>query len=226
MKVSIIIPSHNEENVIESVIKNISKILKKEEIIVVSNGCTDNTPKIIDGLKLKNVKHVEIKERIGKGGAIIEGFKRADGDIVGFLDADDAFRSEDILKIINETKHTNCVIASKWKGKKISQVDWPIRRKLFSRGWNLLIKSFLNLNFSDTQAGLKFFQRRVLNSIDLDFICKGFEFDVELLYKIKKKGFSIKEIGVSIKSKNTSSFNLSYAPKMFFNLIILWLRSR
>jgi glycosyltransferase involved in cell wall biosynthesis len=226
MKVSVVIPSHNEERIIEKVVRNISELFRNDEIIVVSNGCTDRSPKIIGSLNLKNVKHINIKERVGKGRAVIEGFKKARTETIGFLDADDAFRNEDILKVVEEAGQTDCVIGSKWKGKRFSQVDWPITRKIFSRAWNFLVRSFLGLNLSDTQAGLKFFQRKVLDSIDLDFICNGFEFDVELLYKIKNKDFEIKEIGVDIKSKNTSTFNLIYTPKMLANLLRLWSKSK
>ncbi|UCG95491.1 MAG: glycosyltransferase family 2 protein [archaeon] len=224
--ISVVIPSHNEEKVIEKVARNMSKLFEKDEIIVVSNGCTDRTPEIVDRLNLKNVKHINIKERIGKGGAVTEGFRCARGDILGFIDADDAFRNEDILKVVEETRKTDCVIASKWKGRKFSDVDWPFVRKLASRMANLFIRILFGLNFSDTQAGLKFFRRKVLGSIDMDFFCRGFEFDIELLYKIKKKGFEIREIWVPIKSKNTSTFSLFWMPAMGLNLLRLRFKLR
>ena len=226
MKVSIVVPSHNEEGIIAKVLGNISGYFPEHEIIAVSNGCTDRTPEIVGGLGLKNVKHINIKERVGKGAAVLEGFRKARGEIIGFIDADDAFRNADIKRIIEEAGKADCVIGSKWKGRKFSQVDWPFARKVASRAANLFIRVVFGLNFSDTQAGLKFLRRKVLESIDMDFVCRGFEFDVELLYKIKKKGFEIREIGVPLKSKNTSTFSLFWMPVMGLNLLRLRLKLR
>lgn len=226
MKVSIVIPSHNEEGIIAAVLRNISGYFPECEIIVVSNGCTDRTPEIVDSLGLGNVRHIVIRERIGKGAAVLEGFRKARGEIIGFIDADDAFRNADIRMVIEEVSNVDCVIGSKWKGRKFSQVDWPFARKIASRAANLFIRAVFGLNFSDTQAGLKFFRRKVLESIDLDFVCRGFEFDIELLYKIKKKGFEIREIWVPIKSKNTSTFSLFWMPVMGLKLLRLRLKLR
>lgn len=224
MKVSIVVPSHNEEKVVGKVVRNISKLFPRCEIIVVSNGCTDRTPEIVEGLHLRNVRHINIPERVGKGGAVLRGFREARGEIIGFIDADDAFRIEDIKKVIEEARISDCAIGSKWKGRKFFYVDWPFARKVASRAANIFIRMTFGLNFSDTQAGLKFFQKKVIDSIDLDFVCTGFEFDIELLYRIKKAGFRIREVGVPVKTKNTSSFSLLHMPVMGLNLVRLRLK--
>ena len=222
MKTSIIVPAHNEEKNIKKFLLELSDNFKNSEIIVVCNGCTDRTPEIVKSIKRKNIKSVILPEK-GKGRAILAGLSLAKGDYLGFVDADGSFSPEDIKKILNELKNSKCVIASKWKGKKFSEVDWPLGRKLAGRIWNFLANFLLSLNVKDTQAGLKFFTREVWEKLDKEFICKGFEFDVELLKKIKDKGFEIKEVYVPVKKTDKTTFSFRSTPKMFFNLIRIWL---
>ena len=231
MELSIIVPAYNEEKRIENTLKNYSNFFDskkiKYELIVVCNGCIDNTVKIVKKFinKNKNIKLLEYKSKIGKGGAVLEGFKKALGKNIGFLDADDAFNLEDIYeKLIKNLKKYDCVIASKWKNQEFSNVNEGILRKFLSRGWNLLVKILFGLNFKDTQGGAKFLTKKALESIDLNFQCKGFEFDVELLVKLNRKKNKIKEFYIPSKAVKGSKFSIKYIPPMFFNLLRLWLR--
>jgi len=223
-KISIIIPAYNEEKHIGSFLKELCKCFPSEEIIVVCNGCTDRTPEIVDEFRRKNVKSLVFREKIGKGAAIVEGFKVAKGSYIGFVDADGSFGCKEIRNVVKALESTDCAIASKWKGQRFSSVDWPFLRKVAGRFWNILVRFFLHLQLEDTQAGLKFVKRYVLDSIGINFRCKGFEFDVELLTKIRRKGFEIKEVYTPVKKLETTSFQFSHIPRMFLNLLRLSLR--
>jgi len=223
---SFVIPAYNEEKRISKTLDNYTKFLnpyKDYEIIVVCNGCTDNTVSIVKSFSEKNkkIKLLEFREKIGKGGAVIEGLKVAKKDIIGFVDADDAFELNGLKNLIKEIDSYDGAIASKWKGKKFSEVSEPFLRKLFSRGWNLLIRTLFGLKFKDTQSGAKFFKKKVISAIDKNFICNGFEFDVELLWKIKKKRFRIKEVYVPTKHTKYSTFSNKYIFIMFKNILKL-----
>ncbi|MDD2351935.1 MAG: glycosyltransferase family 2 protein [Candidatus Caldatribacteriota bacterium] len=85
MKISVIIPAYNEESTIADVIKTVKKVPVINNIIVVSDGSTDNTVSIAKNL---DVEVCQLKENIGKGGAIKKGFEKTDSDILLFLDAD------------------------------------------------------------------------------------------------------------------------------------------
>jgi len=224
MKVSIVVPAHNEEDNIENFLLGLSKNFPESEIIVVCNGCTDKTPKIVKNIKLPKLRLLVFPERIGKGAAILEGFKVSKNDYIGFADADGAFGHEDMKKIIKSLRKYDCVIASKWKGQKFSSVSYPFKRKVMGRIWNFLVKSLLGLDIEDTQAGLKFLKKSVFDSIDKKFICKGFDFDIELLYKIKNNGFKIKEIYTPVKNTKKTSFKRINSFRMFFNLLRLSLK--
>lgn len=226
VELSLIIPAHNEARRISESLKQYLKFISKEdELIVVCNGCKDNTFEIVKEFskKNKNLKAVEIKERIGKGAAVIKGFKLAKGEFLGFMDADNAFELGYIRRMINELKKddVDVIIASKWKGSSFFKVSENYIRKILAIGWNLLVRVLFGMNFKDTQAGAKFMKRKAFDDIDHNFICRGFDFDVELLFKLKEKGAKIKEVYVPSKKEKFSTFHLRYIPGMFFNLIKL-----
>ena len=195
-ELSLIIPAHNEEKRILKTLKNYTEVLPKKykdyEIIVVCNGCSDNTFNVVreDYKNNEKLKLINI-EKSGKGNAILNGFKIANKQYVGFIDADDPFEGDSVIEMIDLLKDYDGVIASKWKGKKFNEVPEGFTKKFLGRGWNFLIRFLLKLKFKDTQGGAKFFKKEVIDTIDKEFICDGFEFDVELLHKVNKSNFRI-----------------------------------
>lgn len=223
MKLSIIIPAHNEEKRLGKTITSIYNTFQNDfEVIVVSNGSADKTPNILKEAEAQynNFKAIIDKNKLGKGGAILAGLKVAKGDIIGFFDADDAFDLQQVKEILdNFPEGYDCFIASKWLEQKCRQVNEPISKKIFSRCWNILARTILGLNFCDTQGGLKFLKRSAFESIGNNFISRGFEFDVELLWKLQQKGFKIKEIFIKNKYVLGSTFNMKYALPMLINIL-------
>jgi len=221
--VSIVIPAHNEKKNIKNTIVNILESVKNSKIIVVCNNCNDDTFSIVERLRQKNdnILNLNFTDKIGKGGAIIEGFKLADGDYIGFVDGDNAFFTSDLLGLINELGKSDCAIASKWLNRGFFNVNESFFKKISGRIWNFYVNILFDLSIKDTQAGMKFFRKRVLDRVipEREFICTGFDFDVELLGRVKKNGFSIKEIPVNInKSNKRSSFSYPDSLKMMLNL--------
>ena len=226
-ELSLIIPAHNEEKRILKTLKDYGEILPKKykdyEVIVICNGCSDNTFNIVresyknnEKLKLINI------EKAGKGNAILNGFKIANKKYIGFIDADDPFESNNVVEMIDFLDEYDGVIASKWKGRRFREVPEQFSKKVLGRGWNFLTKLFLKLKFKDTQGGAKFFRKEVIDKIDKDFICDGFEFDVELLYKINKNNFRILEHYLPLNRNESSTFKFKYIFKMFNKLLKIW----
>lgn len=223
--ISIIIPAHNAEHYIQDKIKEL-QVIKNAQIIVVCNNCKDYTYEKVEQIRKtnKNMINLNFPFYTGKGGAILRGFAVAKGDIIGFVDADNAFYLRDIKKIIALTKKYECVIASKWKGRNFSGVEQSVKRRIYSRAWNFLIKILFGLEYKDTQAGLKFFRKEVIDKINKNFVCTGFEFDVELLWKIKESGFYIKEVPVSLRQSEKSTVRTMSVFLMLWKLMKLKMR--
>lgn len=204
MKVSIIIPAYNEEKRIESMVKAYSNFFNKKndilnyELLVVINGTTDNTKKVIENLQqeMPNLLMQEIKEG-GKGLAISYGFKNAlerPNDLIGFVDADMATSPEAFFDLI-----TNCnfdgVIASRYMSGSVVTPPRPFIKKWGSKiFFSSLVKLLFGLNYYDTQCGAKLFTKKVINSIAPHLYVKYWAFDVEILYLCKRYGFCIREI--------------------------------
>tara|TARA_Y100000310_G_scaffold345815_1_gene470393 strand:- start:7891 stop:8598 length:708 start_codon:yes stop_codon:yes gene_type:complete len=226
-ELTLVIPAYNEEARIKSTLESLQKVFGKNiKIMVVSNGSSDSTIEILEEWKTihKNLDYLDFSEKLGKGGAILEGLKIVKDNYIGYIDADDAFDLNAIKEILKFLKDYDVVIASKWRNKNLSKVNEPLLRKLLSRGWNLLVRILLGLNFKDTQAGAKFFKGNVLDNIDKDFICKDFAFDVELLWKLKDKGYKIKECYVPTIHREGSTFKAIHGFYMFTSLVKFWWR--
>lgn len=237
IKVSIVFPAYNEAgrgNLVRVLDKYVD-FFKKQfgmhyQIIVVNDGSTDNTLNVVEEYifknKSNNVELVSYSVNKGKGGAILEGLKVAKGDVVGFVDVDDSFNISEIFRMIAilDASSYDALIASKWKGRSFFEVTEPFTRKFLSRVWNLMVRTFLGLSFNDTQAGAKFVKKNVLERLDLNaFICKDFSFDLEFLYRLKKKGFWIEEVYVPTVHVEQSTFKLKHTLKMFKSFLRLWL---
>ena len=231
-KVSIIIPAYNEEkrigNTLEEYSNYFNSLNKNKtidyEIIVVINGTTDNTEKVvIDYEKLNNkIKHLNFKKG-GKGFAIIEGFKYAlekNKGLIGFVDADMATPPEEFHKLVKSIKNNNGVIAS--RGLKDSYVKTSFSRKLTNRGFNLVVRSLLFLPFSDTQCGAKLFDYDATKFIVSNMSFTQWAFDIEMLYLLVNNNFKIKEIPTKWIDKEGSKINLTKVPiKMFLSVVRL-----
>lgn len=225
--ISLVIPAHNSEKVIGNSIKEYLKFIskyKKYELIIVCNACTDNTAEKAKRAAGKNnhVSIIEINER-GKGFAVLRGFAVAKYSIIGFMDADNCFNLNSVRKIILMLEENDCVIASKWLGRDFLQIAEPFMRKMLAIGWRMLSFIMLGMNFKDTQAGCKFLKRKAFLPLNRNFVCTGFDFDIELLYKLKGKGCKVKEIYVpTTKAFKFSTFRLRFVPGMAWHLFKLW----
>ena len=222
---SLIIPNHNGAKVIADSIKAyhqaFAKKFKNFEIIVACNGCTDNSVEICSTLTKKfNLKVIEIPQK-GKGYALVKGFNEASFDYVGFLDADNPFDLNEVSQMLEHLKECDIIIATKYlKGQ--ARVQGSLLRRLVSLGGGIFSKFFFGLDFRDTQAGAKFFKKEVWENIDRNFICLGFDFDIEFLYKTNKARFKILESYISLsKHEKFSTVSLKYLPGMIFRLLKL-----
>lgn len=217
---SLVIPAYNEEHRIRNVISKYCGFFPNLELIVVCDG-SDNTAKIVkeSWARCPQIKLLEFNKRLGKGKSIVEGMKNACGDKIGFVDADESVEPEDIKKMFEALFAADGVIASRrLKDSKIL-VKQPLIRRLASRIFNILVRIIFGLDFKDTQCGAKVFKKNAVVNIINDLKTTGFEFDVELLWKLKKEGYNILEYPITWKHSEGSRFRLLNAPKMVLSLL-------
>ena len=178
MKVAIIMPAYNEEQRIGKTLKQYIKYFtknysKEHEILVVLNGCKDNTVKVV---KKYQVTYLDIK------------------DLIGFVDADGSTSPQAFDDLIKNIKEYDGIIASRWmKGAQVSPKQTLVRR-IASRTFNLLVRLFFRLGVHDTQCGAKLFKKEAAKKVIERLDITRWAFDVDLLYKAKKLGYKITEI--------------------------------
>lgn len=227
-KLSIIIPAYNEEKRIRKTLDAYTNFFSKKfkdefEILVVLDGCTDNTLDVVKEFsKNSKVKYKNFAEKIGKGGAIVEGFKIAQGSLIGFVDADLATQPNSFYELIKKIDNNDGIIASRWvKGAKIN-IKQPLLKKIGSRGFNFLTMVLFGLNFKDTQCGAKLFKKKVIRNIINDLKITRWAFDVNLLYSAKRNNYRIIEVPTEWNAVKASHFNLFKAtPEMGLSLLRL-----
>ncbi|MBS3078617.1 glycosyltransferase [Candidatus Pacearchaeota archaeon] len=226
MKLSIIIPAYNEEKRILSPLNSFynffnKKLGKEFEVIVVPNNCKDNTLNVVKDFAKdkKNIVIFNINKYSGKGGAVIQGFKLAKGDLIGFVDADESTSVIEFNKLYENINSFDGIIASRqMKGAKIHPkrtFKQEFGSFLFNRFTNLLF----NLKFKDTQCGAKLFKKNVVSFLIKHSTQKDWMFDVDLLYLCKKKKFRIREYPIFWSDSDGSKLILKEQLIAILNLI-------
>ena len=204
-----------------------SKTLPGEfEIIVISDGCSDRSPEIVKEFALKNdgIVPFRFSNKLGKGGAIIKGIEMSTGTVVGFTDADESVVPGEYGKLVKLVENgSDCAIASRRvKGAKILEHQ-PAIRQIASKMFNVLVNGLFGLDIRDTQCGAKAFKGETIRRILPDIRSTGFNFDVDLLWKMKLNGYAISEIPIKWKHEPNNVFHMGNVPSMFFELFrIRW----
>jgi glycosyltransferase involved in cell wall biosynthesis len=196
MRLSVVVPAHNEEERLEPMLRAYASALGPDaEVIVVVNGSTDDTVGVARRVAADHatIQVLDIPERIGKGGAVRTGFARARGTIVGFADADMATPPAEFLQLVEAAERSDGAIASRWApGARIYGRTWL--RTAASRMFALLVRAMFGLPFADTQCGAKVFHRRFLPGYLAASNVNDLAFDVELLLLLSRAGARLTEV--------------------------------
>lgn len=211
MKLSIIIPAYNEGKRIIPTLDSVGEYLKKQpfeaEVIVVANGCTDNTAEVSRSFtsKIKNLRVLDIVARGGKGWAIKKGMEKAVGDAAVFMDADNATQISEIENFWKYFEQSyDVVIGSRALPKSVITRKQPWYRQLIGRGGNLLIQALLIPGIKDTQCGFKAFSKRAYQSVFPRLTIYGWGFDLEVLAVARFQGFNVKEEAITWRDQGES----------------------
>lgn len=200
MRLSIVIPAHNEEVRLPAVLASYARYFASRlgdavELVVATNHCDDDTVGVAKAVAndYPQIKVLEEKRRIGKGGAVIMGVKAARGDWIGFVDADGATAPEEFDRLYQAAQNADGVIASRWMPGARVTIHQKRVRLLASRLFNMFIRLLLGLKYKDTQCGAKIFRADAWRHIMPYIGITRFAFDVDLLFQLKRHGFRVIE---------------------------------
>jgi glycosyltransferase involved in cell wall biosynthesis len=228
IELSFIIPAYNEEDSIQDALGTIDEAVKSKklqyEIVVVDDGSEDKTFSLAKTYADRNghVRIVSYNQNVGKGYAVKKGFMQATGDIVVFADSDLDVDLGTITSYVDALKHGDIVVATKWHPN--SKVDMPLRRRILSHGFNVLVRILTGANLKDTQVGLKVMRKSALANVFPKLCVKRYAFDVELLAVARLHGLKIVEMPTQLRI--TESFRLREVFKMFTDLLGIAYRLR
>ena len=194
-KLSIIVPAYRQGDTLVKNIRKITSVLEEVapnayEVIVVEDGKLDNSFELLEKANIPHVKLVGYGSNHGKGYAVRYGMARSTGDIIGFIDAgaDLDPKGLKILLVHMEWYGADIIVGSKWHP--VSRVKYPWWRKIISKGYGLYVKLLFGLDISDTQLGMKFFRREVLEKVLPRLLVKKYAMDIELLAVANRVGFT------------------------------------
>ena len=165
--ISVIIPAYNKVQNIRSCIEETMSTLEKcgleYEVIAVDDGSKDGTyEKALSIAKEHvNVRAFGYEENMGKGHALKYGFQFARGDLIIFLDADLDLPPSQIPLFLERMRKSNADVVVGTKRHPLSKVDFPLSRRILSKGYSLLVKVLFNLNITDPLVGIKLFRKEV-----------------------------------------------------------------
>jgi glycosyltransferase involved in cell wall biosynthesis len=198
----ILIPAYNEERRIEPVLREYAQYFGKNYsgeflVVVVLNGCTDDTLGVVRRVaaEFPSVHAIEFREAIGKGGALIEGLKLSEhADLIGYVDADGATPPHAFLDLVRHTAEADCVIGSRWMPGAVIHQSQAGHRQFASRAFHLIVQLLFWLNIHDTQCGAKVMKRAVIEKIHSYLRIADMAFDINLLVAVRRAGFRILEV--------------------------------
>lgn len=212
----VIIPTYNEKENIEKMIRAIFSLPLACHILIVDDGSPDGTAAIVKGLQTSFRDRLFIIERTGKQGlgtAYITGFKwgiEKQYDFIFEMDADFSHNPAD-LPVLHQTclDGADLAIGSRYKSG-VNVVNWPMGRVLMSYFASVYVRFITGMRIYDTTSGFKCYRRQVLEAIDLDKIrFRGYAFQIEMKFTAWKLGFRVEEVPIVFTDRREGTSKMS-----------------
>lgn len=229
----VIIPTYNEKENIEKIIRAVFALEGEYHILVIEDGSPDGTSAIVKKLQTEFTDRLFMIERQGKlglGTAYITGFRWSvehKYDYIFEMDADFSHNPEDLPRLYAACRDgADLAIGSRYCNG-ISVINWPIGRVIMSYYASVYVRTVLGMKVYDTTAGFKCYRRQVLETIDLDKVrMKGYGFQIEMKYSTYKLGFKIKEVPIIFvdRKEGTSKMSSGIFGEAFWGVLKLKMR--
>ena len=224
----VIIPTYNEKENIEKIIRKVFSFDYAFELLIIDDGSPDGTANIVKSLQLEFPKQLHIEERKGKlglGTAYIHGFKWAlerDYDYIFEMDADFSHNPKDLVKLLDACiAGADVAIGSRYING-VNVVNWPMGRVLMSYFASMYVRLITRINIQDATAGFKCYRRKVLETIPMDKIkFVGYAFQIEMKFTAIKYGFNVVEVPIIFtdRTEGTSKMSTRIFREAFFGVI-------
>jgi dolichol-phosphate mannosyltransferase len=223
----VIIPTYNEIENIENMVRKVFSLPKEFDLLIVDDGSPDGTATKVKELK-NEFKTLFIEERKGKQGlgtAYIHGFKWAlqrDYEFIFEMDCDFSHNPDDLIRLLSACENgADVAVGSRYvKGGNVS--NWDRKRILLSYFASLYVRFILWFNVKDTTAGFKCYKRKVLQAIKLENIkFMGYAFQIEMKYTAFKMGFKIVEVPITFVDRvlGTSKMSTKIFKEAFLGVL-------
>jgi len=233
----VIIPTYNEKENIEKIIRKVFSLEFLYEILIIDDGSPDGTAEIVKNLQ-KEYPALHIQERKGKlglGTAYIHGFKWAlarDYAYIFEMDADFSHNPEDLIKLHEACSNGADVAIGSRYVRGVNVVNWPMSRVLMSYFASMYVRLITRINIQDATAGFKCYKRMVLSTIPLDEIkFVGYAFQIEMKFTAIMFGFNVMEVPIIFtdRTEGVSKMSTRIFREAFFGVIQMkvssWFRS-
>ena len=230
----IIIPTYNEKENIENILRAVMGLDGEYNVLVIEDGSPDGTAGIVRKMMAEFKDRIFMIERQGKlglGTAYLTGFKwclEHGYDYIFEMDADFSHNPNDVPRLYKACAEggADLAIGSRYCNG-ISVINWPIGRVIMSYYASVYVRTILGMKVYDTTAGFKCYSRKVLEAIDLDRVkMKGYGFQIEMKYTTYKLGFNIAEVPIIFidRKEGTSKMSSGIFGEAFWGVLGLKFR--
>jgi glycosyltransferase involved in cell wall biosynthesis len=231
LDVTVVMPYYNPGDLLRATVERTVEVLRSSrasfEVVTVSDGSTDGSDRTLDDVAPDVVTRVVLPARGGKGQAVRAGLERGRGRYLGFIDADGDVPPDLLGEFVDVVRehHPDVVLGS--KRHRASEVVYPPARRLYSWGYQQLVRLLFRLDVRDTQAGIKLVRRDVLVDVLPWMVEQGYAFDLELLVVARLRGYRhLVEAPVRIGRRFTSTVSPRAVAEMLRDTVAIWWRLR
>ena len=229
----VVIPTYDERDNLESIIRRLRAAVPTVEVLVVDDASPDGTGRLADSLAAEDtqlhVLHRPAKQ--GLGPAYLAGFgwglERGYRAFVE-MDADGSHAPEQLPQLLDALRDADVVLGSRWVAGG-AVVDWPKRRELLSRGGNAYARLLLRLPVRDATGGFRVYRREVLEAVDLgDVASAGYCFQVDVLWRAWRAGFRVVEVPITFVERvaGVSKMNRDVVAEALWRITVWGLSGR
>jgi len=228
---SVVVPAFAQEGTIQQDLRRLSHSLREiadeYQILLVVDGDVDRTAELAGAVSEDSLQVIVLPENRGKGYALRRGFSSAAGRVVGFIDAGMDIDPAGIATAARLVASETADIAIGSKRHPESEVGYPLLRRIYSWGYQMLCHLLFGLEARDTQVGLKFMSAEVVEVVVPDLVVDGFPCDIELLALAHRRGFRrVVECPVTLSLEFPSSVNAFTVVRMLFDTLKVFYRMR